>query len=119
VYGQHYTPAFTDLGKTLDFVPVENSQSVSSTQYYNGSIASTSESIGQGSFTALLNDGTTDILVANKDTTLTVKFFPDRNKSPFILTQGVIGLSRSFPVADQNQADVTISAETVSAEFNS
>lgn len=117
VYNQYYTPTLSDMQRTLDFTPVENSHSVSSTQYYGGTIATSSKSLGQGSFTALLSDGVTDTLVANKDQILTIKFFPDRNKTPFILTQGTIGLGRTFPVSEQNQAEVTISSEVLSAEF--
>lgn len=116
-YIQYYTPTLADVSKTLDFVPVENSHSVSSTEYYGGTIASSSSSIGQGSFTALFNDGVSDSLVTNKDQILTFKFYPDRNKTPYILTQGKLGLSRTFPVGDQVQASATISASTISAEF--
>lgn len=116
-YIQYYVPTLADASRTLDFVPVENSHSVSSTQYYGGTIASSASSIGQGSFTALLNDGVADSLVNNKDQVLTVKFFPDRNKTAYVLTQGKIGLARTFPVADQIQASVTISAQNISSEF--
>lgn len=119
VYVQYYTPIFADLSKTLDFKAVEKSHSVSSSQYYGGSVASSSESLGQGGFTALLSDGVTDSLVADKNQVLTVKHFPDRNKSAYSLTQGKIGLSRSWPVADQIQASVTISAENETVEFSS
>lgn len=118
VYIRYYVPIFGEESRTLDFQPAEKTYSVTSSAYYGGSIASSSESLGQAQFTALLSDGVTDFLVRNKGETLTVKFFPDRNKSPYILTQGVIGISRSFPVADQIQATVTVTAEQESAEFN-
>jgi len=118
-YTKYYTPVLADLGKAMDFVPAENSHSVSSTQYYNGTIGSRSSSLGQASFTALLNDGISDTLISLKDEIITVKFFPDRNKSPYILTQGRLGLGRTFPVADQNQVAVTVSSETTSSEFTS
>lgn len=119
VYVQYYTPIFADLSKTLDFKAVEKSHSVSSSQFYGGSVASSSESLGQGGFTALLTDGVTDGLVSDKNQVLTVKHFPDRNKSAYSLTQGKIGLTRSWPVADQIQASVTISAENETVEFSS
>lgn len=118
IYAQYYTPIYSDLPKTLDFVPAEKTHSVSSTQYYNGSIASSSETLGQGSFTSLLEDGVLDQLIKNKNNTLTVKFFPDRNKAPYVLTQGVIGVARTFPVANQVQARVTVTSEYPSAEFS-
>lgn len=117
VWIQYYTPSFADVSRCLDYKPCEKSHSVSSQQYYGGSVASSSESLGQGGFTALLSDGIMDSLVTTKDNVLTTKFFQDRNKTPFILTQGKLGLSRTFPVAGQVQASATITAENPSAEF--
>ena len=119
VYVQYYTPTFADISKSVDFTPAETTHSVSSSQYYNGTIASKSSTLGQGGFTALLDDGISDALVAAKNQVLTFKFFADRNKAPYILTQGTLGVSRTFPVADQVQLAATISAETSSAEFTS
>lgn len=119
VYITYNAPVMAELSRTLDFTPVENTHSVTSTQYYNGTIGSTSSTLGQGGFTALMSDNVTDALVTNKDQVLTIKFYPDRNKSAYVLTQGKVGLARTFPVAGQNQAVVTISAETPSAEFSS
>jgi len=117
VWIQYYTPVYSELSKTMDFKPCENSPSVASTQYYNGTIASASRSLGTGGFTALMTDGISDALLNEQDKVITVKFWPDRNKSPYILTQGEIGAARSFPVADQNQVAVTIAAERASVSF--
>lgn len=119
VYMQHYTPVMSEVTKVSDFVPVETSYSVSSRQVYQTSVGSKSESLGQGSFTVLLNDGIGDSLVQDKGEVLTFKFYQDKNKAPFILTQGTLGINRTFPVADQIQAACTITAEFASAEFNS
>lgn len=116
---QYYTPVFSPLQKATDFVPAEVSHSVSSQQLYGITVAASSETLGQGAFTALLDDGTTDSIVQSKNDILVVKFFPDRNKAPFILTQGLLGLTRAFPPGDQINAAVTITAETSSAEFSS
>ena len=116
---QYYTPQFVELTRTMAFKPVEQSHSVSSQEYYRGSIGSVSSSIGQGGFTALLNDGLTDSIVSEKDNTLTVRFYPDENKGAYSLTQGRIGLARTFPYDNQIQAEVTISAERVTAEYAS
>lgn len=118
-YIQYYTPVFSDVSKTMDFVPAEKTHSVSSTQYYGGTIGSTSESLGQGSFKVMLSDAITDIFLNQKNHKITVKFFQDRNKVPYILTQGLLGISRTFPVDNQVQADCTISSEYPSAEFAS
>ncbi len=118
VYIQYYTPAFSDVSRAMDFVPIETTHSVSTTQVYgNRTVGSSSKSINQGSFTALLGDGISDSVISVKNTKLTTKFFPDENKTPYILTQGKLGISRTFPVADQTQADCTISGENASVEF--
>jgi hypothetical protein len=117
VYVRYYAPIFTEISRTLDFTPAENSHSVASTQFYDGTIGAVSTSLGQGSFVALMDDNVTDALLAEQDQVTTVRHYPDRNKTPFILTQGTIGVARTFPVADQNQAAVTISSETSSAGF--
>lgn len=119
VYAQYYEPTFADLPKTLDFVPAEKSHSISTSEYYGGSSSSSSESLGQSSFTALLNDGINDAEVSAKNTIATFKFFQDRNKPAYILQQGIVGLARSFAVADQVQATMTVTSETESAEFAS
>ncbi|NLF90198.1 MAG: hypothetical protein GX570_02450 [Corynebacterium marinum] len=119
VYCQYYIPSFADIAKSQNFVPAETSHSISSTSYYGGATASSSESLGQASFTALLESGVSDFLVAQKNKTVTVKFFPNRNASGHIVTQGKLGIGRSFPVDDQIQAACTITAEVASAEFSS
>lgn len=116
-YVKYYTPIFSELAKTMDFTPVENSPSVASTQYYNGTVAATSRSLGTGGFTALMADNISDALLNEQDEVITVKFWADRNKNPFVLTQGEIGIARTFPVAAQNQATVTIAAENASVSF--
>lgn len=118
-YIKYYAPIFSEVSRAFNFRPCENAHSVTSQEYYRGTVGSVSSSIGQGGFTALLNDGLTDAIVADKDQILTVKFFADENKSPYSLTQGKIGLTRTYPVDNQNQAEVTISAENITAEFAS
>lgn len=118
VYIQYFTPVMAELARALDFSPAETSHSVSSKQFYNGTVGSRSSSLGQAKFTALLADGVLDGLVAEKNKVLTVRFHPDRNRTPYVLTQGVVGVDRTFPVADQIQAAVTITSERASAEFS-
>lgn len=119
IWISYYSPSLTDLGKTFAFVPAENTHSVNSTEYYGGTVGSSSKSLGQGSFTAILNNGITDPLLSEKDSVITVKFFQDRNETPYILTQGTLGVARTFPVDDQVAASCTISAESPAAEFSS
>ncbi|HHB11935.1 MAG TPA: hypothetical protein ENK62_01890 [Chromatiales bacterium] len=118
VYARYYVPVFGDEQRTKDFTPAEKSYNVQSEQYYGGSVASSSETLGQAQFTAFLNDGVTDQLVKAKGDVLAVKFFPDRNQPKYLLTQGIIGLGREFPVDGQIQATVTITAEQPTAEFS-
>jgi len=119
VYVRGYTPIFSEISRSVDFVPAENTHSVSSTQVYNGTVGSSATSLGQASFTAMLDDGVTDALVANVDEILTFKFFPNRNKTPYMLTQGKLGIASTFPAADQIQASATISAEQKTTRFSS
>jgi hypothetical protein len=119
IYTKYYEPVYSELTRTLDFAAAEESHTVTSQEYYRGTIGSVSATLGQGAFTALLNDGITDAVIGEKNQIITVKYFPDENKSPFALTQGKIGLERTYPFDNQIQADITISAETQTAEFSS
>ena len=118
VWAQYATPSFADIAKAKDFVPVELSHSVSSEAYYGGATAPTSSSLGQGSFVVLCDNGVTDFIVSLKNQDVTVKFFPNRNASPYIVTQGKLALSRTFPVDNSIQASCTITAGAPSAEFS-
>jgi hypothetical protein len=117
-YVQYYIPSFSTLSRASDFVPAEISHSVSSEEYYNGSINSTSESLGQATFTALCDDGVSDLVAIKKNTNVTVRTYPNRNKSAYMLTQGLLGISREFPVDSQISADCTISTSTATADFS-
>lgn len=111
VYVSYYEPEFADQPYANDFTPPVNSHSVSSTQVYGTTIASRSSSLNQGSFTAFLKDGITDNLVSYQDEILWFKFYPDRNKSPYLLCQGKLGMEPSYPAGGGNiSAACTISA---------
>ena len=118
VYASYADPIFADIQLASDFVPAETTHSVSSTPIYGRALGSSSSSLGQSSFTAYLNDGVGDPLVGLKNEILWFKFFPDRYKTPYILTLGKLGVSRTFPAGDNIQAACTISAETASVEVN-
>lgn len=119
VYGEVYEPIFVEQDPATDFKPSENSYSVSSTQVYNGTVGSTSASLGQGSFKAYLKDGITDPLVKLKNEIIFVKFYPNRNKTAYVIDQGVLGISRTFPAGDNIVADCTISSTEASEDRNS
>ena len=116
VYASYASPIFSDVALASDFVPPETSHSVSSTQVYGTTLGSTSSTLGQGSFTAYLQDGVSDGLVTLKNEILWFKFYPDRYKTPYLLTQGKLGISRTVPAGDTLQAACTISASSAAVE---
>lgn len=116
VFASYSQPIFSDVTLASDFVPPETSHSVTSTQVYGSTIGSSTASLGQGSFTAYLNDGINDPLVVIRNATLWFKFFPDRYQSAYLLCQGKLGISRTFPAGAQLQADCTISASQAAIE---
>lgn len=116
VSAEVYEPVFSDLEPVTDFVAPETSNSVSSTQVYGGTIGASTSSLGQGSFKCFLKDGVTDALVGVKNEVLFFKHFPDRNKAPYILCQGKLGIARTWPAGDNIQAACTISAAEAGIE---
>jgi hypothetical protein len=116
VNAEYAEPIFSDVQLASDFVPPETTHSVSSTQVYGSTIGSSSASLNQGTFTARIEDGISDALTKLKNENLWFKFFPDRYKSPYMLVQGKLGVSRSYPAGDSMQAACTISAESAGVE---
>jgi len=117
VYAQYYEPAFTDVPKSSDFVPPETTNSVSSKQIYGMTLGSSSSSLNQGSFTAYLQDGISDGLLSLKNAELFFRFYQNAlNSTPYLLMQGKLGISRTFPASDQITAACTISAEAAAEE---
>jgi hypothetical protein len=113
VCASYSTPVFADVQKASDFVPPENSYSVSSTQIYGQTLGSTSASIKQGAFTAYMEDGVSDGLMTQEGQTLWFKFYPDQYKGSYVMSQGKLGVTRSFPAGDSIRAACTINAEGV------
>lgn len=116
VYAAYATPIFGEITLASDFTPPETTNSVTSTQIYGTTLGSTSSTLGQGSFTAFLNDGVTDALVTLKNEVLWFRFFPNKFASANILSQGKLGISRTFPAGDNIQAACTISASEAAIE---
>lgn len=114
VYAQYYTPVFAQVPKASDFVPAGESYSVGSTQIYGLTLGAVSKSLGQGSFQAYFEDGVTDGLLYEDGKKLWFQFKPDRLKDPYLLTQGYLGVSQTFPAGDNIGASCTISAEVKS-----
>ena len=116
VYASYASPIFADVALASDFVPPETSHSVTSTQVYGTTIGSTSSTLNQGTFTAYLQNGVGDPLVSLKNAVLWFRFYPDRYAAQYILSQGKLGIARTFPAGDQIQATCTISASAAAAE---
>lgn len=119
VYASYSDPIFAELRPVSDFVPPENSHSVSSTQVYQQTIGSRSSSIGQGSFTAYLKTGYNDVVLKLKEAILWFKFFPDKYKSGYVLCQGKLGVSRTYPADGSMTAACTISSDEVAIDKES
>jgi hypothetical protein len=113
VYAEYYEPVFANIPDAVDFVPPEESHSVSSTQVYGRTVAASSKSLNQGSFSALMESAIYEGFEQLKGENLWFKFFPDRTKPPYIACQGILGVTRSFPAGDSIKAACTISSESV------
>lgn len=116
VHASYATPIWAEVPLASDYVPPETTHSVSSTQVYGTTLGSTSSTLNQGSFTAYLNNGVSDPLVTLKNENLWFRFYPDRYQSSYILAQGKLGISRTFPAGDSIQAACTISAASAASE---
>lgn len=112
-----YTPIFAEMPRVSDFVPADESNSVQSTQIYGGTLGSVSSTLQQASFTHYGNDGITDPIIGLKGDRLWFKWFQDRNKAPFSLTQGIVGIGRTYPAGDHVNIAVTISAEQATQDY--
>lgn len=117
VYIKGATPLFAPIPQTSDWVPAESTYSITSTDTYDGPVGSSSSSLGQATFTALLKDGITDAFLAQRGKSIWVEFRPDRDKMlPKQLTQGVLGVSRTFPAGGGNfsaSCTITPNVQTV------
>jgi len=116
VYASYAEPIFTEQPFANDFVPAETTHSTSSTQVYGATIGASSQTLNQGSFTAILSDGITDNILSRKNETLWFRYYQDKFKSAHILTQGKLGVSRTFGAADNPQVSCTISPDTASVD---
>lgn len=112
-----YTPLFADVPKGYDFTPAEISHSVNSQQVYGSTVGSTSKSIGQAGFSAILKDGLTDDILSAVDHKVWIKFKQNRNRLPYSLTLGVLGMARSYPADNNVTATFTVSAESSTVSF--
>ncbi len=124
VYIQYYTPTLSTVPNVSDFKAAEVGISKSSTKVYKGDGGSgvigsvSADSVGDASFTLYANDGITDPIVDEAGEMITVKYFQDANKTPFVLTQGALGIDRKFPAGDNTEISCTLYCEKASVGFN-
>jgi hypothetical protein len=118
VFAEVYEPTAIDFELVSEFVTPEISDSVASVEVYNKTLGTDSSSINAGSFNIKLNDGVTDQIVKKKGKRLWFWFYPNRDKEPFLLLNGKLGIGRTFPVSDFIQANCTISAQSVGKEIS-
>lgn len=116
VFASFYEPTFSQVPEVSDFVPPETSHSVSSKQIYGKTLGSSSSSLGQGSFTAYLEDGVTDNILGLKNETLWFEFKPNRLNPAKIRCLGKLGIKRTFPAGDNITASCTITATDEAVE---
>lgn len=116
VYASYAEPIFNEQPFANDFVPAETTHSTSSTQVYGATVGSSSSSLGQGKFTAILKDGITDDILGRKNETLWFRYYQDKNKAAHLLTQGKLGISRTFGASDNPKVACTISPQAASVE---
>jgi hypothetical protein len=119
IYAEVYEPEFGEVDLASSFVPPETTHSVSSTQVYGRAVGASSSSLNQGSFKALLQDGVTDPLVLLKNEVLFFRFYPDQNKSAYLLCFGTLGMARQFPADNHIEGSFTVSAPYAAVERES
>lgn len=112
VYMSYATPVYADVPISSDFIPPENSYSVSSTQVYQRTLGATSASLRAGSFTAYLGDGVTDSMLSLAGELLWFRFYPSIYSSSHLACQGILGVQRTFPAGDHINAQCSINAES-------
>jgi hypothetical protein len=112
-----YTPTYQDVPLANAFIPAEIANSSSSTQVYGTVVGNSSSSLGQASFTVILSNGHTDPILARKGDNVLVKFFADKNRAAYSLTQGILGIKRTYPAGSDMLATCTLSATVETRDF--
>lgn len=110
VYAKYYEPDFADVALASDYVPVQSQTTVNSDSTYDGPVGYTTESLQNGTLTAIVNNGITDPLVQADGDTRWLRFYPDKFQAPHRLDQGVIGIANNYPSEGNYSVAVTVSA---------
>lgn len=117
VYARVATPIFAEISHSRNWVPADVAYSAGSEAYYDGVMGTNSSSLKQASFDVALNDGVTDALLAKVGTNLLFKFMPNKNGTPYQITQGILGVNRTYGVGASAMASCTVSASQASVDF--
>jgi hypothetical protein len=119
VYIKGATPLYATVQKASDWVPAETTYSVTSTDTYDGAIGATSSTLGQASFTMIMEDGVSDPILSQKGKNLWFEYRPDRDTTfPKQLTQGLFGISRTNPAGGgAKTATCSVSPSSESQDF--
>lgn len=110
VYAEYYTPVFTELIDSTDFVPAETTHSSTSQQVYGRTLGGSSSTLNQSSWTFYPTDGISDPIFLLKNLELWFKFKQNRLDDPYILQQGKFGVSRTFPSSTLASASATVTS---------
>lgn len=108
------TPIFANVARAFDWVPAETTYTVASTPTYDGPVGSRTTAIGAATFSALMEDGITDPILDQLGEIIWIKFFQDEDKAPFQLTQGTLGVARTFVVDDNVTGNFTLAPDSES-----
>ncbi len=114
VYASYAEPVFLEQENANEFVPAVDSSSTSSEQTYSGTDASVQVSLNGASFNATLEDGITDDILKQLGNTIFVKFFPDKFKSPYVITQGHLSYSPTNTAGGKPKGAFTLAPEKAS-----
>lgn len=119
IYGRNSVPIFSTLGRVTDYSPAETNYSSSSTAIYDGTVVGQSSSLSQSTFTAYLDDGLTDPLLAARGDSRWIRFKQNKDLAPYELTNGTVGVTRSFPPDGEVEASVQLLAADASIAYES
>ena len=125
VYIKYYVPVFTVMPRVSDYKPAALGISKSSVSIYEGSGVSgaigsmKADSVGDVSFTVYTNDNITDGILREEGEIISVKFWQDANKAPYILSQGMLGVDTDFPTNSPNTLSATVYCEKPSVRYGS
>ena len=115
-----YTPLFNRIDNAADWDSANQSYSISSTDTYDGSIATSSASLGQASFKFQSDDGLTHPLLLLQGEEMWFEYRPNEGLSfPRVLTQGILGVKATFSVRGKKEVACTISPEKASLTVTS